>query len=144
MAAAGIGSTFTNSSLRSWYPTLRKPDWTPPGSVIGAVWSVLYPLMGLVAFLAWRERGNDRAAVNQSLRWFGIQLGLNILWSGLFFGLRKPFLGLVGIVALWVSLLAWARSTFRVNRWIALGVVPYVGWVNVAGYLNAAVWWLNR
>lgn len=141
--AAAIGSAFTRSSLASWYPTLRKPDWTPVGSQIGAVWSVLYTLMGIVAFVVWREESKTSAAA-ASLRWFVAQLGLNVLWSAVFFGLRRPGLALIEIVALWTSILVWARRTARVNFWAAFGITPYLGWVSFAGALNAAIWRLNR
>lgn len=141
--AAALGSAFTRSALDSWYSTLRKPHWTPDGSQIGAVWSVLYTVMGVVAFVVWRQEGKTPAAAT-SLRWFVAQLGLNILWSGLFFGLRRPGLALIEIVALWAAILVWARTTARVSFQAALGIIPYLGWVSFAGALNAAIWRLNR
>lgn len=141
-AAAAIGSWSTFENVRTWYPTLAKPTWTPPGWLFGPVWSVLYVAMAVAAWRVWRMQSG--AAARGVLRLYGAQLGLNALWSVLFFGLRRPDLALVDIGALWLLLVLALGRFWRVDR-IAGGLwAPYVVWVSFASALNAAIWWLNR
>lgn len=132
----------TQTSVTTWYPTLVKPSFTPPGWVFGPVWTVLYALMGIAAFLVWR-RGPRRARVRSALVAFGVQLLLNAGWSFAFFGARSPALGLVVILLLW-GVLAWTVDRFfrlrRVAGWL---LVPYLVWVTYALALNASIWGLN-
>ena len=102
--AAGAGAGFTSSSVSNWYPTLRKPSWNPPAWIFGPVWTVLYLMMAIAAWLVWRRRGFGGAG--GALGFFALQLALNALWSPLFFGLRNPLAGLVDIVPLWAAILA--------------------------------------
>ncbi len=142
LVVAGIGSVFTASSVDTWYPRLRKPSGTPPAWIFAPVWTVLYLLMGTAAWLVWLSRAGQ--SVRLSLALFLAQLVLNAAWSGIFFGLRKPGLALVEILALWcgialaaVSFLAHSRAAF----WM---MVPYLVWVTYATYLNFGIWRLNR
>jgi translocator protein len=146
-AAAALGSLATSQSVDTWYETLQRPAWTPPGRVIGAVWTVLYGLMGLSAWLTWRAGATgeaDAEQVGSARAWFLGQLGLNALWSFAFFGLRSPLAGLGVIVPLWLSIVGWIRATERVSRPAARLQWPYLGWVSFATCLNAAIWWMNR
>ncbi|MBI2278612.1 MAG: tryptophan-rich sensory protein [Candidatus Brennerbacteria bacterium] len=142
LLAGAIGSIFTASSVSLWYPTLMKPALNPPSWVFGPVWTVLYVLMGIAAFLVWRQ-GWERRDVKDALKIFALQLVLNALWSVLFFGLQSPLLALVGIVLLWGAIL-WVISAFaRISRPAAWLLVLYLAWVTFATYLNAAIWLLN-
>jgi tryptophan-rich sensory protein len=146
-AAAALGGYATSRSVDTWYQTLERPAWTPSGRVIGTIWSVLYALMGLSSWLAWREHASGRAStarMQPAATWFVCQLGLNMAWSFAFFGLRSTVAGLAVIVALWLSIAAWIRALGQVNRPAALLQAPYLAWVSFAGYLNATIWWLNR
>ena len=87
LAAGGLGSFFTANSVRDWYPRVRKPAGTPPGWVFGPVWTTLYILMAISAWLVWREYAWGALP---ALLIFFAQLGLNIAWSGIFFGSRMP------------------------------------------------------
>ena len=91
-SAAGIGSAFTARSVRTWYPTLRKPPGNPPASYFGLVWTVLYCLMTLAAWNVWRI-GDGWSGATPAITIFLIQLALNAVWSAIFFGLRSPRLG---------------------------------------------------
>jgi tryptophan-rich sensory protein len=145
--AAGLGSWATNQSVHDWYPTLRKPSWTPPGRVIGAVWSVLYTLMGISAWLTWRRAVDGKAArgeADAARTWFLGQLALNTAWSFAFFGLRSPLAGLAVILPLWGSVASWTRAAARVDRLAGALQLPYLGWVSFASVLNAVIWWKNR
>jgi translocator protein len=140
--AAAIGSAATFRSVQTWYPTLDKPTWTPPGSVFGPVWSVLYIAMAVAAWRAWRAQAGNAATV--VLRGYGVQLVLNALWSVLFFGLQRPDLALFDIAALWIVLVMTLVRYWRVDRVAGVLWAAYVMWVSFAFALNAAVWHLNR
>lgn len=142
LAAGGIGSYFTFESVQSWYPTLQKPAWTPPSWVFGPVWSTLYVLMGVAAWRVWRCPFGPE--VRGALTLFGVQLVLNTLWSGLFFGLRSPGPAFFELVLLWVFIAATLLRFRRLDRTAAWLLVPYLAWVTFAGGLNFTIWQLNR
>jgi benzodiazapine receptor len=143
-AAGVIGSFFTNMSVSTWYPSLAKPWFTPPGWLIGLVWFILFALMGISMFFVWRKnlRLNDPRPRN-AITLFGVQLVANVLWSAAFFGLRSPAAGLVTIAALWILVLVTIIMFWRLSRDAALLLVPYILWVSFAAYLNYTVWILN-
>jgi len=136
------GSLATATSVRTWYPLLQKPPWTPPGFVFGPVWTVLYLLMGVSAWLIWRDsKGNSR---RKALLIFAVQLVLNGTWSFLFFGLRSPGWAALEIVVLWCSIVATLLAFARIRRLAAGLLLPYLVWVSYAAALNIAIWNLNR
>ena len=139
-AAAAVGSVATASSVGSWYRTLVKPPWTPPDWVFGPVWTLLYAAMGVAAWLVWRS---TTAVRERALTLFGVQLGLNVAWSWLFFGLRRIDLALVDIAALWVAIALTIRAFARARSAAAWLLVPYLAWVSFAAVLNAALLQLN-
>lgn len=140
---AGIlGSLVTITGEGSWYSTILKPSFSPPGFLFGPVWTLLYILMGISLYLVWME-GLERKEVRLALIAFGIQLVLNTLWSFLFFGLQSPFLGLVEIVILWISIVATVILFYRVNRTAAILLIPYLAWVSFATFLTYNIWILN-
>ena len=127
--------------IEGWYAALTKPSWTPPGWLFGPVWTVLYLGMAVAAWLVWRQKG--LSAARGALTLFGVQLGLNVAWSWLFFGLRNPGLGFVDILSLWVAIAAtlvafWWRSVLA-----GLLFVPYLAWVTFAAVLNYSIWQSN-
>lgn len=140
-AAGALGSAFTFAALRDWYPTLAKPSWTPAGSTIGLVWTVLYAVMGVAAWLVWRRGGWRGQRVALSL--FAAQLALNVGWSAAFFGLRSPVAGLVEIVVLLVAVAATLVAFWRASRAAGALMVPYLAWVGFATYLTYAIWRLH-
>ncbi len=124
----------------SFYAHLVRPSWAPPPWVFAPVWTVLYTLMGVAAWLVWRAGPGGRAA----LTWFAIQLALNALWSPVFFGLHALGGGLIVIVLLELAILQTIRA-FAARSGLAVALmVPYAAWVGFATALNAALWWLNR
>jgi len=141
--AAAIGGTATGRSIRDWYPTLRKPAVNPPSWIFGPVWTMLYLMMAVAAWLDWR-RGRNTPIGKQALGLFAGQLGLNALWSILFFGLRAPGLALLEIVGLWAAIAAWLATSLRVDRRAAALIAPYLAWVSFASYLNFRIWKLNQ
>lgn len=137
-AAAGIGGIFTGPAIQSgWYATLPRPPWTPPSWLFGPVWTLLYTLMAIAAWLVWRA--DNARGKSSALTLFGIQLALNVLWSVLFFGLRAPALGLLDIVFLWLAILATLVSFRRVTPAAGWLLLPYLLWVSFAVALNYAI-----
>lgn len=141
--AGVLGSIFTASSVREWYVTLTKAPLTPPSWVFGPVWTTLFALMGIAAFLVWQQ-GLKRNDVRVALRLFIGQLALNLLWSILFFGARSPGAALIEIIVLWMAILATILAFKNISKPAAWLLVPYLLWVTFATYLNASIWILNR
>lgn len=137
---ATLGGFLTNLSVVSWYPTLNKPSWTPAGATIGMVWTVLYTVMGIAAWIVWRCGSGRRA---RPLALYGLQLFLNAGWSALFFGLRSPGLALLEIGFLWIAILATAWAFWKVSKLAGALMIPYLLWVTFAGVLNALIWMMN-
>jgi tryptophan-rich sensory protein len=140
-AAAAIGSTATFRSVKTWYPQLTKPEWTPPSAWFAPVWTILYIAMAIAAWRVWRKLSGPPAAA--VLRRYGAQLALNAFWSVLFFGLRRPDLALVDIVGLWLLLILALFRFWRVDRIAGALWAPYLAWVTFASALNTAIWRLN-
>jgi tryptophan-rich sensory protein len=140
-AAAGLGSLVTTPRIPDWYAGLAKPTWTPPNWIFGPVWSCLYLMMAVAAWLVWRQAGLTGAKLPLAL--FAIQLALNSLWSALFFGLQNPGVAALEIVLLWVAILATLIAFWKRSPWAGGLLVPYLGWVSFAAALNVAIWRLN-
>jgi translocator protein len=158
-AASGVGAVAVNQTLDSWYVMLRKPSWNPPNWVFGPVWTALYTMMAVSAWLTWRRRLYTMMAVSAwltwrrrlecpagvrvALGWFAVQLVLNALWSWLFFAWRQPGWGFAEIIILSFAIAMTMGSEWRVSRPAALLMVPYLAWVTFASALNGAIWRLN-
>jgi translocator protein len=110
--------------------------------VFGPAWTLLYTLMSIAAWRVWRQQ--DQPGANKALGLFFAQLGLNALWSVLFFGLQQPGLALVEIVLLWSALAIIQRDFWRLDHIAGILWIPYLAWVSFATTLNTAIWWLNR
>ena len=140
--AAAIGGFATAESVRTWYPTLVKPAWNPPAAIFGPVWTLLYTAMSIAAWRIWLHR--DQPGARPALRLFFVSLGLNALWSVLFFGLHRPGWALLEVLLLWASLVALLVRFGRLDKAAGWLWAPYVAWVSFATALNAAIVWLNR
>ena len=138
LAAGGIGSRYLPGA---WYASLAKPSWTPPNAVFAPVWTVLYILMGVAAWLVWRRAGFQAAGA--ALILFVVQLVLNALWSYFFFGLHRPDIALVDIVVLWSAILVVVVLFWREDPRAGAIMLPYLVWVGFASCLNFALWRLN-
>lgn len=141
LAVAGIGGAVTALTVNDWYQTLVKPPFNPPDGVFAPVWTTLYVMMGVAAWRVWRRRGASTRG--RALLFFGVQLGLNLLWSILFFGLTAVGAAFVEIVVLIAAIVATTVAFARIDRAAAWLMVPYAAWVTFAVVLNGAIWWLN-
>lgn len=139
--AAATGGLLTLPGLGSWFRELQKPGWTPPSWIFGPVWSALYFVMALAAWLVWRRRRSVRVVVPLLL--FVEQLILNVAWPGVFFSLRNPALAAGEVSLLWFSIFITVVA-FR-NISVAAGVLMeiYLVWVTFAASLTIAIWRLN-
>lgn len=138
--AAGIGAA-ASVQASSFYAELVRPSWAPPSAVFGPVWTVLYALMGIAAWLVWRAKG-FRAA-RASLILFLVQLGVNALWSWLFFGWHLGALAFADILLLWLLIVTTLVLFWRVRMLAGVLLIPYLLWVSFASALCYSVWQLN-
>lgn len=140
--AGFVGSLFTSPAIPTWYANLKKPAFTPPNWVFSPVWISLFVLMGISLFLLWQKTLRERR-VRVAIFWFAIQLGLNILWSVIFFGLKSPFFAFIEIVFLWIAILLTILKSFKVSRLAEALLIPYILWVSFAAILNFSLFLLN-
>lgn len=138
-AVAAVGAVAA-SSARSTYDALELPSWAPPGWLFGPVWTVLYVMIGIAGWLLWRGATSGRS---KALLFWAVQLVLNLVWTPLFFGADRYGIALLEILLLWGFIVATIIVGWRVSRFAALLLIPYLAWVSFATALNTAVWWLN-
>ncbi len=141
---AASGGAVTAGSVRTWYPTLVSLPGTPPNWLFGPVWTTLYVIIGVSAWLIWRRTAGTSPRGYAALRLWGWQLGLSALWPPAFFGLHTLGLALAVIVLLLGAIALTARAFARIDRLAAALLLPYAAWVLYATYLNAGFWWLNH
>jgi len=137
-SAAAVGGIFT---APGYYQALARPPWAPPAWLFGPVWTVLYFLIGIAAWLVWRKGGFG--AAGGALTIFLVQHVLNGLWSWLFFGLREPGIAFAEILLLWALILATTAAFALHSRVASLLMAPYFLWVTYAAALNFALWQMN-
>lgn len=140
--ASAIGGAVTVSSVKEWYPTLKKPSFNPPSSVFGPVWTTLYAMMGIADHIVARQGAGEEVMRARAI--YRIQLLFNVLWTVLFFGRRSPLAGLIEIIFLWSAILLTVIRFARISRLAALLLLPYLVWTTFAAALNASIWRLNR
>lgn len=137
-----IGSLFTYSEIPTWYMTLNKPSFNPPSWVFGPVWTTLFLLMGIAAFLVWKS-GWSRIDVKKALGVYALQLVFNMTWSIVFFALHSPGWAFLNLIILWI-LIAWTMISFyKISKTATYLLIPYIAWVSFAGILNYTLWMLN-
>lgn len=141
-AAGLLGTIFTIPSIPTWYATLNKPFFAPPNWLFGPVWTLLYTLIGISAYLIWRKFKFD----NKSKKFwqpFFTQLVLNAIWSPVFFGLKSPGLALLIILPMWFYIWRSIKEGTRLVPWSGYLLVPYLAWVSFATLLNLGIAILN-
>ena len=140
-AIGGLSAVVAGGDFVDYYTRLRKPPFTPPPAAFGPVWTTLYLMMGVAAWLVWREGPSRLTALALGL--FAVQLALNFAWSLIFFGRHRLGAALMEIAALWLAILATILAFWSVRPLAGALLLPYLAWVSVATYLNAGMWRLN-
>jgi tryptophan-rich sensory protein len=133
----------TKSAITDWYPTIKKPIFNPPNGVFGPVWTMLYIMMAVAAALIWNVIDSNKNA-KTALKYFAIQLFLNVLWSILFFGLHNPAMAFIEIIILWALIFKTYIEFKKINTIAAYLLLPYLFWVSFATILNGSIWFLNK
>ncbi len=139
-AAAAVGAI---ASVRAgeFYQQLSKPVWAPPGEVFGPVWSVLYVLMAIAAWLVVRALGWPRARPAMAL--YIVQLELNALWTWVFFRWRMGSVAFAEILLLWALVVLTVVAFWQAQRLAGVLMLPYLAWVTFATALTYDVWQRN-
>lgn len=137
-----IGGAATTSEIQSWYATINKPALLPPNWVFGPTWTLLYLMMGVSFYLVWSSKVKKEKMI-VAWKWFLGQLGLNLLWSFLFFKWHLLMLASIEIVALWAVILGNIKFFEKINKVSSRLLLPYLLWVTFATYLTVSVWMLN-
>jgi tryptophan-rich sensory protein len=144
LAVGYLSSITTQSSIKTWYPTIEKPIFNPPNWVFAPVWTMLFILMGIAAGLVWNKLESNKELVKKGLLFFTIQLLLNALWSYLFFGLNNVLLALIEIILLWLIIYETYHIFKQIDKKASYLLIPYLAWVGFATILTGSIFWLNR
>jgi translocator protein len=137
---AGLGGTLTDTG--PWYQDLRKSPWQPPDWLFAPAWTLIFALATVSAVHAWRNAPN-RVQRESVVGLFALNGFLNVLWSTLFFALRRPDWALIEVAFLWLSILLPIMVFWRRARSASLYLLPYLVWVSFAAFLNLTVVRLN-
>jgi tryptophan-rich sensory protein len=137
-----LGTIFTLPSIPAWYAALNKAPFNPPPWIFGPVWTILYFLMGVSIFLILQKKLKKQRTFLVAL--FAIQLFLNFLWSVIFFGWHLPQVALLELCLLWISIALLIIDFWKVSKWAAILLIPYLCWVSFASVLNFFVALLNH
>ena len=139
--ATGAMGGFASINAAGFYGQLVQPAWAPPAWIFGPVWTALFLLMGIAAWLVWREHGFGGAG--PALKLYAAQLVANALWTWLFFAWRQGILAFAEISVLWLLIAATVLLFWRLHRLAAVLLLPYLAWVGFAAALNFTLWRLN-
>lgn len=144
LAVGYLSSNVTQSSIKTWYPTIEKPIFNPPNWVFAPVWTMLFIMMGIAAGIVWNKLESNKELVKKGLLFFTVQLLLNALWSYLFFGLNNILLALIEIILLWLIIYETYYIFKQVDKKAGYLLIPYLAWVGFATILTGTIYWLNR
>ncbi len=142
VATGSLSGFFTVTGVGSWYQTIQKPSWNPPGWVFGPVWTALYVMMGISLYLVWKSNAGQ-SLKKMAFTLFAIQLTLNFFWSYIFFTLQSPGWALAEILVLWLFILLAIFAFAKISKPAAWLLVPYICWVSFASILTYTIWQLN-
>jgi benzodiazapine receptor len=128
----------------SWFQSLTKPTWNPPGWVFAPAWTLLYVLMGTSVWRMRRDAHASRIDKTSAMRLFWTQFVLNLAWTPIFFGLHQPGLAFIEICLLWLVALWTALAFGKISSTAGYLLVPYLAWLSFALVLNGTIWLLNN
>ncbi|MEZ5471940.1 MAG: TspO/MBR family protein [Marinicella sp.] len=138
--ASAIGA-FGSMAAPAFYAGLIQPVWAPPAWLFGPVWTALYALMAISAWLVWRHGGFKQQSAPLTL--FVVQLTINAFWSWLFFAWQQGLWSLIDIMILWILIVMTIWTFWRINKLAGVLLIPYMLWVSFAAILNYYMWQLN-
>lgn len=142
LGIGAIGAFFTASSVKTWYVTLAKPSFNPPNEIFAPVWTSLYILMGISAYLVWQKR-HTITQLPRTVAIYLIQLVLNLMWSFIFFYAHQLGLALFEIIALLLAVIINAWIFYKIDKVAGLLFIPYILWVSFATILTYNIFILN-
>ena len=142
LAMGGIGAWFTSQYVKTWYVTLNKPSFNPPNWVFAPVWTTLFILMGIAAYLVWLKREQVQYFA-RTVAIYLIQLVLNVMWSFLFFYAHEIGIALFEIIALLLAIIINAMVFYKIDKTAGLLFIPYILWVGFATILTYSIFSLN-
>ena len=142
LAIGAIGAFFTASSVKTWYVTLAKPSFNPPNEIFAPVWTSLYIIMGISAYLVWQKR-HQILNLPRTIAIYLIQLVLNLMWSFIFFYAHQIGVALFEIIALLIAVIINARVFYKIDKTAGLLFIPYILWVSFATVLTYNIFILN-
>jgi len=143
LLVGGFGTIFSISSIPTWYTSLHKPFFNPPNWIFGPVWTILYVLIGISFYLIWKK-GIKSIKVRSAINLFVIQLGLNAIWTPVFFGMHNPPWAFVIILLMIYFSVLTIISFKKINKLAAYLLYPYLIWIIFAAALNFSIWLLNK
>jgi tryptophan-rich sensory protein len=143
LAVGYLSSNVTQSSIKTWYPTIEKPIFNPPSWVFAPVWTMLYIMMGIAAGMVWNKLESNKELVKKGLLFFTVQLLLNALWSYLFFGLNNILLAFLEIILLWLIIYETYNILKQIDKKDSYLLIPYLAWVGFATILTGTIYFLN-
>ncbi len=143
LAVGGLSALLTSGNM-DIYSEIIRPPLSPPSVLFPIVWTILYILMGIGAAMIWNERENKMAESNRALIVYAVNLVLNFFWSIIFFNMQAYLLAFIWLVLLWIVILIMTVSFYRIKPIAGILQIPYLLWVTFAGYLNLAIYILNR
>ncbi|WP_293311440.1 TspO/MBR family protein [Pedobacter sp. UBA5917] len=142
LGVGALGGWATAQSVKTWYPTLNKPSFNPPNYLFAPVWTTLYVLIGIAAYLVWTKR-DKIAHFPRTVAIYLIQLILNLAWSFIFFYLREVGFALAEIILLLIFVVINGFTFYKINKWAGLIFIPYFLWVSFATLLTYNIFILN-
>lgn len=140
LGVGGLAAFFTKDAMAQ-YQQLNQPVGSPPSWVFGVVWTILFVLMGVSAYLVYSSNNKNKS---EALKIYGIQLVLNFCWTILFFGYQMRLAAFILLILLWIFIVLMIAKFYQINPLAGLLQIPYLIWVTYAGYLNVAIYLLNR
>ena len=142
LAVGGLSAYLTMGAMET-FESLKQPPLSPPGWLFPVVWTALFALNGIASYLVVHSPAPERT-VKRALIFYGIQLGLNFFWTILFFNLGLYLVSFFWLILLWCFILLTTLQFAAIRRLAGYLMIPYLIWVAFAGYLNLAIFWLNR
>jgi len=142
LAVGATGAFFTASSVKTWYITLNKPSFNPPNTIFAPVWTTLYIIMGISAYLVWQKRHTIKH-FPRTIAIYAIQLILNLMWSFIFFYAHQIGVALFEIIVLLLVVITNALTFYKIDKLAGLLFIPYILWVSFATVLTYNIFILN-